>query len=756
MTGGLAAVVVVALVLPVAISGGLLTKVAAGDFKDLPEALKNPPTPQSSYIYASDGKTLITSFFDQNRRDVSYEEIPQVMREAIVASEDTRFYEHKGVDPKGVLRAFVSNVGSGGVSQGASTLTMQYVRNVLLYTANSEAEQKAATEQSAGRKLQEMQYALSVEKELSKEEILRRYLNLAYFGHGAYGIYSASQTYYSKNPKDLTLDEASLLAGLVQAPDTYDPAKNTKDSADRRGWVLKRMVDMKYVDEAAATAAQAKPVTLKLKNAPDDCLANASGDKAGWGFFCGYFKEWWLAQPAFGATTADRQANLQRGGYTIVTSLDPDLQRAAEKNIADQLKKDNPLAMNLAVVEPGTGRIKAMATNRNYSVDIANNGRNTAGEQYGKGSYPNTVNPLVAGGKAASGYQAGSTFKMFTMLAALEQGMPLSTAFDSPTKYRTKFPVEPGPAACDGRYCPANSSPSWMDGRRTMWDAFGRSVNTYFVWLEEQVGPEKAVEMAKRLGIQFRAKTDADLANNPSQWGAFTLGVSSTSPLDLANAYATLAAEGTYCTPLPVTSVTDHKGEQLDVAQPKCTKVLDPDIARAATDAARCPVGDQNSFGKCNGGTAEIVRSTVGRDVAGKTGTSDKDSTGTLAVYTPNLAVAGIVADPDNPQNYAGSANAQKVNLAVARTVRDGVKALPDKDFNPPSRKIALGSQGNPDNRRAEREESATVPTPTVNPPAPPSRNPSAPPSQKPPATGFPTNFPTNLPTAKPTVRPRL
>src|SRR5690349_7609478 len=190
----------------------------------LPSNLLAPPSQQSSYLYADDSKTLITTFYDQNRRNVSLSDIATVMQQAIVAAEDTRYYQHNGVDPKGMLRALVSDVRSGHAEQGGSTLTMQYVRNVLANDPTLTPQQRrAATANTPIRKLQEMRYAIALEKKLSKQEILDRYLNIAYFGNSAYGIDAASQSYFAKPPSQLTLSEAALLAGLVQAPDTYDP-----------------------------------------------------------------------------------------------------------------------------------------------------------------------------------------------------------------------------------------------------------------------------------------------------------------------------------------------------------------------------------------------------------------------------------------------------------------------------------------------------------------------------------------------------
>jgi membrane peptidoglycan carboxypeptidase len=216
-----------------------------------------PTPPEITYVYASDNKTLIAMFYDENRHDIPLSEMPQVMRDAIIAAEDQRFYDHNGVDLKGIIRAFIANQG-GGNTQGASTLTMQYVRQAITYSATSPAEVIAATEETTARKLREARLALNLETVLSKDQILERYLNIAAFGHGAYGIYAASQVYFNKEPKDLTLAEAALLAGLPKAPSFYDPAtaSGKKEALERRVYVLNQMVENGAVSKAAADAAR--------------------------------------------------------------------------------------------------------------------------------------------------------------------------------------------------------------------------------------------------------------------------------------------------------------------------------------------------------------------------------------------------------------------------------------------------------------------------------------------------------------------
>ncbi len=694
LAGLLAGLVLALAALPGGLLGGFAARAALGAYADLPDALRTPVQPQRSYLYADDGKTLITTFYDVNRTDVSLDEIAPVMRQAIIAAEDRRFYSHGGADLRGIARALVANVKGGGTEQGGSTLTMQYVRNVLKTDPNRTPEERqAATEQTVGRKLQEIRYANALEESLSKDEILNRYLNIAYFGSGAYGVAAASQRYFGKAPANLTLGEAALLAGLVQSPDAYSPIDGDKDQAlARRGYVLDAMAETGAITAQQAAAAKAEALTLRPTAQPNGCTATAQGDD-GWGFFCDYLRRWWLTQPAFGSTPAEREQALRRGGYRVVTTLDAKIQQTAQEQATEVYGYGNKRALPIAAVEPGTGRVLAMAVNRHYSLDD---------NPDGQANHPNTVNPLISGGASVDGYQAGSTFKMFTMLAALEAGKPLATGFDAPSRLPTRYASD-DEGNCDGTWCPANANPQWMDGYRMMWDGFGRSVNTYFVWLAEQVGEDKVVEMAQRLGITFRADSDAAFArDDAANWGAFTLGVAATTPLDLANAYATVAAEGTYCTPLPVVSVTAPDGDAVDVAQPSCKRVLEADVARAATDAARCPVGQQSAFGQCNGGTATAVDRIVGRPVAGKTGSSERNATETFVGYTPQVAVAGIAANPDDVTDLVGSAVQAKVIDAVARTIKTALTGKPVVDFTAPSRALVGDPQRPQPPRRTE------------------------------------------------------
>jgi membrane peptidoglycan carboxypeptidase len=713
--GLVAGVVVAAAFFPGVALSGLAAKEGFERFDQLPTELTVDDGPQISYVYASDNETRIAAMYDEFRRNVPLHDIAPIMIQAIIAAEDKAFYEHNGVDVRGIARAFVANTAADEVSQGASTLTMQLVRLSLTYFSEDLQDVVDATEDTNERKLQEVRYAIALEQQLSKEEILNRYLNLAYFGEGAYGIFAASQVYFQKRPSELEVHEAAFLAGIVRSPSEYTPTtdEGLALATDRRDWVLDQMVDTTAINATQATEAKAVELEIEPQRQANMCVGVNENH---WGFFCDYLYRWWLEQEAFGATPWERERQLRGGGFRIVTSLDLDVQAAMKERVEDALETGDEKALMLAAVEPGSGRVLGLATNRNFVLDDPDdpqNGEHTDPEKRAaglRGTYPNSTNPLMSGGGDIDGYQYGSTFKIFTMIAALEEGLPLAYSINSPYRVTTSFPVEPGgPASCGDRWCPVNFSES-VSGRHNMWTGFGRSVNTFFAQLIDRIGPEKAVDVAKRLGIQFRSSgteenpSDAQFSQEPrvTSWGAFTLGVSLSTPLDVAAAFAAVSNEGVYCEPIPVTAIETLDGEPLDIADPRCSRAIDKNVALSTIDAGRCVVGVQSLFGRCAGGTAGTItgtgqstRQTVGAPLWGKSGTTDNDRTAALTLSTSEVAMSGVVADPDWAETTQRMEHSI-VNPAVTYALADAMDGRDGHDWGrPEGERIVFGDQVN-------------------------------------------------------------
>jgi membrane peptidoglycan carboxypeptidase len=303
--GLVAGIMTTGAVLPVLAAVGIVTNGSLANYQTIPSQLAKPPLPQRTRILAADG-TLIATMFYQDRIEVDISEISEPMQDAIIAIEDSRFYEHQGFDLRGTLRAFFTNLVSGDV-QGGSTITQQYVKNLLMASAKSDEEIASATERSYGRKLQELRYSLAIERTMTKQQILAGYLNIAYFGSGAYGVEAASRRYFSKSASELNLAEASLLAGLVQQPYSYDPLRNPEGAKNRRQVVLNRMADLGMITEEQASRVGSQQLTEILNPTanPNGCTASIAP------FFCDYVMNIVRSHPAFGNTLAERDAYLR-------------------------------------------------------------------------------------------------------------------------------------------------------------------------------------------------------------------------------------------------------------------------------------------------------------------------------------------------------------------------------------------------------------------------------------------------------------
>ncbi|MFG1804969.1 transglycosylase domain-containing protein [Streptomyces sp. NPDC049040] len=607
----LAGAVLAGIALPAAGALGLSAKGTAAGFDDLPGELKTPPLSQASKILDANGG-LIATVYSRDRTVVPITAMSPNILKALVDIEDSRYYEHGALDLKGILRALSNNASDGG-TQGASTLTQQYVKNVFVEEAGDDATKVAqATQQTVGRKIKEMKYAIQVEKELGKKKILENYLNITFFGEQAYGIEAASQRYFSTTAKKLTLTQAALLAGMVQSPSRYDPVSNEQTALARRNTVLARMAQLKDITPAQAAAAQKAPLGLKVSSPKNGCITAVNGA----GFFCDYVRETFLQNAVFGKTKTARQRAWDIGGLTIKTTLDPKAQASLLKGLSEHVYSTDKFVAADTMVQPGTGKIVAMGQSK----------------PYGFGKNQTQLNLSVDRNMGNSGgFQNGSTFKPITAAAALEQGFKPDQAYPSPYK----MPTYPDVTNCSGQTLhykdvgTQNEMPSEV-GPYAMPDALKHSINTYFVALEADVGLCPIVNMASKLG--FGRADGKPLIQSAS----LTLGVNEVSPLTVAAAYAAFANRGVYCTPIVLEAVTGPNGKKLPVPKSICSRAMSTNTADTLNSMLKGVVDDGT-------GTAADL---PGRDTAGKTGTTDDRKDAWFAGYTPQLASAVWLGDP--------------------------------------------------------------------------------------------------------------
>ncbi|MBO0652555.1 penicillin-binding protein [Streptomyces triculaminicus] len=618
----LSGVVLAGLALPGIGAFGLVAKGTVEGFDEIPANLKTPPLSQRTTILDSEGGE-IAKVYSRDRTVVPLNEISPYIRKAIVAIEDSRFYEHGAVDLKGVLRAVNKNAQSGGVSEGASTLTQQYVKNVFVEEAGDDPDKVAvATQQTIGRKVKELKFAIQVEKELGKERILNNYLNITFFGQQAYGVEAASQRYFSKHAKDLTLGESALLAGIVQSPSRYNPVLAPKEATKRRNTVLARMAELKNITPAEAAAEQAKPIKLNVSRPKSGCITAVDGA----GFFCDYVRETFLNDPVFGKTKEARAKRWNEGGMTIRTTLDPQTQKSVQKSITDHVYQDDKVATAISIVQPGSGKVLGMGQSR----------------PYGFGQYQTQINLSAdkAMGGSTYGFQVGSTFKPIVAAAALEEGVSPYKTYSSP--FRMPYPEEVETCGKPWKNSigeTVNNENRSEVGPYGMKEAIAKSVNTYFVQMVGDIGLCPVVKMAEKMGVKPAAGGKLD------QLPALTLGGSDgMSPLTMAAAYATFANRGTYCTPVLVESATGPDGKKLRVPKTKCSRAMSEQTADTVNTLLQGVVED---------GTGKEA-GLSGRDSAGKTGTTDERRAAWFVGYTPNLAGAVWVGGPGDKVEMEG------------------------------------------------------------------------------------------------------
>jgi membrane peptidoglycan carboxypeptidase len=675
LSGALAA----GLAIPFAGFAGRGSEQVVETVESLPQEFETEPLAVRSRILAADG-SLVATLYEQNRVPVRLKSISPIMRKAMVAIEDSRFYEHGALDLKGTLRAMVRNQSDGTVQQGGSSITQQYVKMSLVEKAKTAAERAKATEVSYQRKLTELRYAIGVESRLSKNEILERYLNLANFGDGTYGVQTAAQHYFRTTADKLTLPQAALLAGLVKNPSGYDPTNDLTRAKARRDLVIKRMLELGIITVGMANQALRTPVIdlAKVEPVPNGC-ANSR-----YPFYCDYVVSKLLANPELGATVKDRAHYLKTGGLLIRTSIDPKIQAAAQASIDKHSKRTDSAIAAISVVEPGTGLVKAMVQSRPYG-----NGKFHTNYNY-------NVEKSYAGGYG--GFQNGSTMKAFTIAAALSKGIPMDYRINSPEQIdlsNKKFRTCHGWTR-DPKYTPRNSTRS---GNLTMVEAARYSTNTYFLQLSLRTGLCSIATIAGKLGM-YNGQTGEPL----DQVISMTLGVGYVTPLMLSNAYATFAARGKYCETLVVTSVRDKAGRPVPGPGINCKQVLPRAVADGVNRVLSAVMMPGGTGGRLRFGT---------RDMAGKTGTIQQNLAVWYAGYTPNLAAAAVVADANLPYTnlmYRHTLNGRDIADPTGsgtagplwQTAMQGaLRGLPVERFVAPPKKLI----GDPNPKPAEPEK---------------------------------------------------
>lgn len=592
--------------LPLFVPVSAAPSVASDYWKSLPADLPEIPLPQHSRIVDVQGNQ-IAEFYSENRVIIGLDEVSPLAIKALLSTEDARFYTHNGVDWQGVARAARNNM-QNGENEGASTITQQLVKNTLVLAATTDLDRNAATEVSLKRKIEEIHYATEVEKKYSKDEILEKYFNTVLFSNGVYGIGTAAEYYFGVQAKDLTLSQSALLIGLLKNPSGYNPIKNPDAAVERRNVVLNRMVVTKDITKEEAEAAKAEPIGLNVTKTPNGCAVSP------YPFYCQWVMDTLDDDPRLGATPEERQSKLHLGGLTITAAIDTRIQDAAQHDVDSTLGRDNRVATGVALVEPGTGLVKAMVQNRSW----------------GEGTLPDGSLATEIVLPATAGYQPGSSFKIFTLAAALEAGFPSDAIINAPDVFNPgDMNVPTNGITNDG---PGESGPLNIE------TATALSSNTYYAALQREVGVLSVAEMAKSLGLDVPETVGARDAS-------FTLGVTNASPLQMSAAYATFAAGGLYCEPTGVSTIVDAQNVELTTDEPRCYQAVSKSTAATVAQALKTVI--DGPLPNRTGSAASI-----GRPAGGKTGTTSSHSAAWFVGITPQLATSVWIGDPRGGFKY--------------------------------------------------------------------------------------------------------
>jgi penicillin-binding protein 1A len=651
---------------PVVVLGTVLTSLI---FLPLPV---NLPREQAgvqsriSHVYDIDGNEIaVFREFDQNI-PVKPSDIPVVLKQAVISDEDRSFYKHAGIDLRGSLRALVADLRGGRATQGGSTITQQYVKNVYLTAPGKRPER------TIERKIREAILANRVDRTLSKDEILFRYLNTIYLGEGAYGVGAASETYFRKPIDQLTLSEAALLAGIIPAPSVYQPRGNPEGADARRRHVLDVMLDQGYINQQQHDEAAAQQVWNVARGAPPGpatLIQPPVKEFRRYPYFVDYVEKYLRA----------RGYDPDRAGLRIQTSLDPKVQDAAEKAVSESLSGTAaPLEMALASVEPPTGFVKAMVGGRDfYNGPSANVNLALGGCPLRQASWKIEVaaacwdDPTAEISGGGPGRQTGSSFKAFTLATAFSQGMSPNKVYPAP-----RFYTVPNCKATANNDCKIGNAEGEGGRPQTIRTAIAESTNTVFAQIEHDVGIANIAETAKKMGLG-----GAFYSPTVHGYAGYTLGILDTAPLDMASAYGIFADRGLRQPATPIVRVTDANGKVLiDNRDRKPERALDEIVADNVTDLLR---------GVIDHGTGTAAN--IGRPAAGKTGTGQNYTNAWFVGFTPTLSTAvwmgnalklePLVRIKGVARVYGGTIPARtwKAFMSVA------LKDVPVTDFNEPA-----------------------------------------------------------------------
>lgn len=623
---------------------GAATTHTIGIFEGLPEYLHVDQLAQPTTIYAKDGDTDVplATFYSQNRLPVTFDQISVAAKDAVIAGEDPRFYTHGGIDVQGTTRGILSTA-VGGRVQGGSSITQQYVKNVLLQkcealpvkTDDQKAAYKACVYDSTGvapdRKIREMRYSIGIEKKYSKDAILTGYLNIAGFGGSVYGIEAAARYYYNTTANALTPPQAASLIAIVNTPTALkidDPGSTTNGAAngyaankERRDYILAKMHTYKKLTDAQYDAAVATPIEPHITPSVRGC--QTSGGAA---YYCDFVQKIILNDPTFGADPDIRASNFNRGGYKIYTTLDLDLQRTAEETMSSYVPpvydRAN-LGGALVGVQPDTGRVLYMAQNKQYSQnpDVLD-----SGAQYTSLNY--STDQKYGG---SSGFQVGSTYKVFTLAEWLKKGHALSETVNADVRtYKQSSFTDSCGGPWGGVWKPTNDAPG-EEGIQSALSATAESINTAYVAMARELDLCEIRKNAEAFGVHPAAGDQLD--SNP----ASVLGTNNVSPLTMATAFAAIANGGKICTPIAIDKIVDAGAHDIPAPESACSQAVAPEIAAAMAYALKRVTAY---------GTAAGLNRT-GTDMLAKTGTTDGNEQLWLVAATTKVAGAYWVGNID-------------------------------------------------------------------------------------------------------------